>query len=106
MTPEPDKALTEMMGDVVVPVRVTVGRDGMRLEEIAQLKEGDIIHWGRMAGEPMEVYLADRLMGFGNVVRVNNRYGIRITAAIHPSDTDRSSRYLEPKNSLFKVIPD
>jgi len=77
-----EKHLRKILGDVSVPVRVGMGRSKMAVHEIAKLKEGAIISMDLTIGEPMDVTIAGKLMAKGEVVIVNDRYGIRLSEVL------------------------
>lgn len=68
--------------DVGVSVSLEVGRSKMTIREFLQLAPGSIVELDRPAGDPLDVYVNDRLVAHGEVVMVNERYGVRFTEAI------------------------
>jgi len=69
-----------------IPLRVTVelGRSKMSIREILQLAQGSVIELSKFAGEPLEVLVNDKLIARGEVVVVNEKFGIRLTDIISP----------------------
>jgi flagellar motor switch protein FliN/FliY len=69
-----------------IPLRVTVelGRAKMAVREILQLAQGSVIELSKFAGEPLEVLVNDKLVARGEVVVVNEKFGIRLTDIISP----------------------
>ena len=67
-----------------VPLRVTVelGRTKLLINDLLQLGQGSVIELDKMAGEPMEIYVNDKLVAMGEVVVVNEKYGVRLTDVI------------------------
>jgi flagellar motor switch protein FliN/FliY len=67
-----------------VPLRVTVelGRTRMPVKDVLALQHGSVIELDRMAGEPVDVLVNDRLIARGEVVVIEDRFGIRITETV------------------------
>lgn len=65
--------------DVPVPVTVEVGRARMSLGELARLGPGAVVELDREAHEPAEVYVNGKLVARGDIVTVDQSYGVRIT---------------------------
>lgn len=70
--------------DVSLNVTVEVGRRKMLIKEMLQLGQGSIIPLEKEVGEPMQVYVNGKLLAFGEVVTVNEKFGIRLTDIIDP----------------------
>ena len=67
-----------------IPLRVTVelGRTKMPVNELLNLGQGSVIELNKLAGEPMEVFVNDKLIARGEAVVVNEKFGIRLTDII------------------------
>ena len=72
--------------DIPLQVRVEVGRTRLMIQELLQLGKGSVIELNKLLGEPFEVLVNEKLVARGEVVVVNDRFGIRITDIISPSD--------------------
>jgi flagellar motor switch protein FliN/FliY len=72
--------------DIPLEVTVVIGRTKILVQELLQLGQGSVVALEKLAGEPMEVFVNDRLIGRGEVVVVNERFGIRLTDIISPSE--------------------
>jgi flagellar motor switch protein FliN/FliY len=70
------------LGDIPVQVSVELGRTQMSLREVLDLREGSIIELDRLAGEPLDVKVGGQLIAQGEVVAVDDYYGLRITNPI------------------------
>lgn len=68
--------------DVGVSLRLEVGRSKMTIRDFLQLAPGSIVELDRPAGDPLDVYVNGRLVAHGEVVMVNDRYGVRFTEAV------------------------
>jgi flagellar motor switch protein FliN/FliY len=75
--------------DVGVRLSLEVGRAQLTIREFLQLVPGSIVELERPAGDPLDVYVNDRLVAHGEVVMVNDRYGVRFTEAIGTAETSR-----------------
>ncbi|MBK7960110.1 MAG: flagellar motor switch protein FliN [Bdellovibrionales bacterium] len=71
-----------------IPLRVTVelGRTKMPVSELLNLTQGSVIELNKLAGEPMEVLVNDKLIARGEAVVVNEKFGVRLTDVISPSE--------------------
>lgn len=71
-----------------IPLRVTVelGRTKMPVSELLNLTQGSVIELTKLAGEPMEVLVNDKLIARGEAVVVNEKFGVRLTDIISPTE--------------------
>ncbi len=71
-----------------IPLRVTVelGRTKMPVNELLNLTQGSVVELSKLAGEPMEVYVNDKLIAKGEAVVVNEKFGVRLTDIISPTE--------------------
>lgn len=71
-----------------IPLRVTVelGRTKMIVSELLNLGQGSVIELNKLAGEPMEVLVNDKLVARGEAVVVNEKFGVRLTDIISPAE--------------------
>ena len=65
--------------DVPMLMSVEIGRTEMNLKDILNLKKGSVVEFPKVVGEPMDVVVSERLMARGEVVVVNENYGVRIS---------------------------
>lgn len=72
--------------DISLDVTVEVGRTKMMVNDLLQLQQGSVIDLDKMIGEPFEVYVNKKLIAFGEVVVVNEKFGIRLTDIIDPKE--------------------
>lgn len=70
--------------DIPLKVTVELGRTKMMIRDILQLAQGSVIELTKFAGEPLEVLVNDKLIARGEVVVVNEKFGIRLTDIISP----------------------
>lgn len=76
----------DMIMDIPVQLSVELGRTRMTLKNILQLGQGSVVELDGLAGEPMDIYVNGYLIAQGEVVVVDEKYGIRITDIVTPSD--------------------
>ncbi|MCX5764009.1 MAG: flagellar motor switch protein FliN [Gemmatimonadetes bacterium] len=74
-----------MMLDLSLPVSIELGRTKMTVQEILNLGRGSVVQLDRLAGEPIDVYVGDRRFAEGEVVVMNEYFGIRITRLLGAS---------------------
>lgn len=72
--------------DVPLGVTVELGRTKMIINKMLQLTQGSVVELDKSAGEPVEIYINNKLLGKGEVIVVNDRFGIRITEIISQAD--------------------
>jgi flagellar motor switch protein FliN/FliY len=79
-----DPANLDMLMDVSLQVAVELGRTRMTVRQLLDLQNGSVIELDRMAGDVVDVYINDRLLARGEVVVVDDKFGVRITELISP----------------------
>ena len=92
MDPNPHAAAgsdIEMILDIPVVLTVELGRTRMPIGQILQLAHGSVIELDALAGEPMDVLVNGCLIAQGEVVVVNDRFGIRLTDTVTPAERMR-----------------
>ena len=72
--------------DVPMLMSVEIGRTEMNLKDILNLKKGSVVEFPKVVGEPMDVVVSERLMARGEVVVVNENYGVRISEVTRPDE--------------------
>jgi len=82
--PQPPVQSLDFILDVPLKVTVELGRARMAIREILQLAQGSVVELTKFAGEPLEVLVNDKLIARGEVVVVNEKFGIRLTDIISP----------------------
>lgn len=70
------------LGTVKVPVEVVLGRTKLSLQDLASVAKGDVIELESIAGEPAELVAAGECVALGEVVVIDERFGIRITRVL------------------------
>lgn len=72
--------------DVSLEVSVQVGQTRMTIQDLLQLGQGSVIELTKLAGEPLDIYINERLIARGEAVIVNEKFGVRITDIISQQD--------------------
>ena len=75
--------------DIPMEVAVELGRAKMLISELLQLGQGSVIELAKLAGEPLEVLVNHKLIARGEVVVVNEKFGVRLTDIISPTERVR-----------------
>jgi flagellar motor switch protein FliN/FliY len=88
---EPDMSLDVIL-DVPVTLSLEVGRTRMPIRNLLQLNQGSVVELERGAGEPLDVFVNGTLIAHGEVVVVNDRFGVRLTDVVSPSERIRRLR--------------
>jgi len=76
----------ELILDIPLRVTVELGRTKMIVSELLNLGQGSVIELNKLAGEPMEVLVNDKLVARGEAVVVNEKFGVRLTDIISPAE--------------------
>ncbi len=79
----------EFILDVPVTLSMEVGRTRVPIRNLLQLNQGSVVELDREAGEPLDVYVNGTLIAHGEVVVVNEKFGIRLTDVISPAERIR-----------------
>ena len=72
--------------DIPVDLSMEIGRTKISIRNLLQLNQGSIVELDRLAGEPLDVMVNGTLIAHGEVVVVNERFGIRLTDVISPAE--------------------
>jgi flagellar motor switch protein FliN/FliY len=81
----------DRLRDVELDVSIELGRTRLRIEDVLALGDGAVIELDRLAGDPVDVYVSDRLVARGEVVVVNDKFAIRVTEVATPIRNDQST---------------
>jgi len=81
-----------MILDIPVQLTVELGRTRISIKNILQLAQGSVVELDRAAGEPLDVFVNGTLVAHGEVVVVNEKFGIRLTDVISPAERIKKLR--------------
>ena len=79
----------DLIMDIPVKLTVELGRTKMTIKELLRLTQGSVVALDGLAGEPLDILINGYLIAQGEVVGVNDKYGVRITDIITPSERMR-----------------
>jgi flagellar motor switch protein FliN/FliY len=80
----------EVVQNVPVTISVEVGRAVLKIRDLIRLTQGSVVELDRMAGEPLDLLVNNTVVAQGEVVIVNERYGIRLTRVVPASERLRN----------------
>jgi flagellar motor switch protein FliN/FliY len=78
--------------DVSVTLSMEVGRARIPIRNLLQLNPGSVVELERAAGEPLDIYVNGTLIAHGEVVVINDRFGVRLTDVVSPTERIRRLR--------------
>ena len=84
---EDERQKLDSILDIPVTISMEVGRSNISIRNLLQLNQGSVVELDRVAGEPLDVMVNGTLIAHGEVVVVNEKFGIRLTDVI--SQTER-----------------
>ncbi len=82
----------DMILDVPVTLSLEVGRARLPIRNLLQLNQGSVVELERGAGESLDVFVNGTLIAHGEVVVINDRFGVRLTDVVSPSERIRRLR--------------
>ncbi len=80
------EANMDVILDIPVTISMEIGRTRISIRNLLQLNQGSVVELDRLAGEPMDVLVNGTLVAHGEVVVVNEKFGIRLTDVISPAE--------------------
>ncbi len=85
-SPEEQGRRLDLLLDVPLDVSVELGRNRMTIQDLLALGPGSVIELDKVAGEPLDILVNDRLVARGEAVVVNDKFGVRITDIVSPQE--------------------
>lgn len=76
----------DLILDIPLKLTVELGRTKMLVSELLNLGQGSVVELNKLAGEPMEILVNDKLIARGEAVVVNEKFGVRLTDVISPQE--------------------
>ncbi len=80
----------DLLMDVNLRITVELGRTYMTLRQVLELQQGSVIELDRLAGDPVDIYINERLFAQGEVIVVDDKFGVRITRLIESNNSSGS----------------
>jgi flagellar motor switch protein FliN/FliY len=90
--PESSPSKIDLILDVTLPVAVELGRARMQIQDILKLAPGSVIALDKSAGDPVELFINDRPIAKGEVVIIDENFGVRLTSIVTASERIRTLR--------------
>ena len=87
-----DELNLDVILDVPVTLSLEVGRARLPIRNLLQLNQGSVVELERGAGESLDVFVNGTLIAHGEVVVINDRFGVRLTDVVSPSERIRRMR--------------
>jgi flagellar motor switch protein FliN/FliY len=81
---ESDGAGIDMLDDVQLDVKIELGRTDMYIEDVLRLGVGSVVELDKLAGDPVDIFVNDRLIARGEVLVLNDNFCVRINNIISP----------------------
>ena len=75
-----------MLQNISVTLSIEVGRAQIKIKDLMRLTQGSVVELDRVAGEPLDLLINNTVVAQGEVVLVNERYGIRLTRVVPASE--------------------
>ena len=85
-----EPASLDLILDIPLAVTVELGRSKMLINDLLQLGQGSVIELTKLVGDPLEVLVNDKLVARGEVVVVNEKFGVRLTDIVTPMERVKS----------------
>jgi len=76
----------EVLQNISVTLSIEVGRAMIKIRDLMRLTQGSVVELDRIAGEPLDLLVNETVVAQGEVVLVNDRYGIRLTRVVPSTD--------------------
>ena len=89
-TPKAHEESFELLLDVPLKVTVELGETRMRVHDLLDLAQGEVIELDRLAGEPVDVLVNGKPVALGEVVVANDRYAVRVVSVRNPEEREES----------------
>ncbi len=84
-----DELDLDILENIPVVLSAEVGRSSLKIKDLLRLSEGSVVEFDRLAGEAIDVCVNNTIIAKGEVVVVNERYGIRLTQVLEAADRIR-----------------
>jgi len=76
----------EVIQNIPITLAIEVGRASLKIRDLMRLTQGSVVELDRLAGEPLDIVVNDTVVAQGEVVLVNDRYGVRLTKVVSAAD--------------------
>ena len=76
----------EVIQNIPITLAIEVGRASLKIRDLMRMTQGSVVELDRLAGEPLDIVVNDTVVAQGEVVLVNDRYGVRLTKVVSAAD--------------------
>ncbi len=83
---QPGNINPEVLQNISVTLSIEVGRTSIKIKDLMRLTQGSVVELDRIAGEPLDLLINNTVVAQGEVVLVNERYGVRLTRVVPASE--------------------
>ena len=80
----------DILNNIPIMISVEVGRTSLKIRDLMRLTQGSVVELDRLAGEQLDLLVNNTLVAQGEVVLVNDKYGIRLTQVVPPAERLRN----------------
>ena len=87
---EPGNINPEVLQNIMVTLSIEVGRAQIKIKDLMRLSQGSVVELDRIAGEPLDLLINNSVVAQGEIVLVNDRYGVRLTRVVPSSERLKS----------------
>ncbi len=88
---DPASGDIQMLKDIPLEVRIELGRSRLYLADVLKLKIGSLVELDKLAGDPVDIVVNDKLVARGEVLVLNDNFCVRITDVFNPEERSRRS---------------
>lgn len=82
---------TNLLNSIPVSISVELGRKKLKISELMELQKGAVVPLDSLAGEPLQVFVNDTLLAKGDIVLIDEKYGIKLTHIVPKTERLKSS---------------
>lgn len=87
---QPGNINPEVLQNIIVNLSIEVGRAQIKIKDLMRLSQGSVVELDRIAGEPLDLLVNNSVVAQGEIVLVNDRYGVRLTRVVPSSERLKS----------------
>lgn len=87
---QPGNINPEVLQNIIVTLSIEVGRAQIKIKDLMRLSQGSVVELDRIAGEPLDLLVNNSVVAQGEIVLVNDRYGVRLTRVVPSSERLKS----------------
>ncbi|GAM09687.1 flagellar motor switch protein FliN [Geobacter sp. OR-1] len=81
-----EKKSLDFILDIPLQLTVELGRTKLLVKDVLELNQGSVVELGKLAGEPLDVFVNSKLVARGEAVVINEKFGIRLVDIVSPNE--------------------